>query len=148
MNYTEFVKSFAELSLQELYGIMFLRQEVFVVEQNAAYLDCDGLDFDATHFFIKDKDQIIAYCRLIPKGLKYDEVSLGRVVVHPAYRGDGLGHRLLRLALPYQQKVFMSTANRISAQTYLVPFYSLYGFKVVSEEYLEDGIPHFEMFKT
>jgi len=139
------IKKFSELSLEELYEISVLRQEVFVVEQEAAYLDSDGLDYEATHFFVHSENKVVAYCRLIPAGLKYKEMSLGRVVVHPSNRGLGLGHVLVKTALDYQLKTFGTLANRISAQSYLLDFYAQYGYQVVGEEYLEDGLPHFEM---
>lgn len=141
------IKKFEELSLEELYEISVLRQEVFVVEQNAAYQDSDGLDYEATHFFVFSENKILAYCRLIPVGLKYKEMSLGRVVVSPSRRGLGLGHLLVKTALEYQFNTFGTKENRISAQTYLLDFYGQYGYKVVGVEYLEDGLPHFEMVR-
>lgn len=142
------IASFEELSLNEWYEISVLRQEVFVVEQNAAYLDSDGLDYVSIHFFGIKENRVLAYCRMIPPSFKYEEASLGRVVVHPAYRGRKWGHVLLQKALQFQKENWQSTRNRISAQTYLVPFYSSYGYERLGEEYLEDGLPHYEMLKS
>jgi ElaA protein len=141
------IASFDELTLRSWYEISVLRQEVFVVEQNAAYLDSDGLDYVSMHFFGMDADKVVAYCRLIPPGYKYEEGSLGRVVVAPHQRGKQYGHKLVQLALGYQKEHWDSSANRISAQSYLIPFYASYGFEKLGEEYLEDGLPHYEMFK-
>lgn len=140
---------FSELTLNVLYEILKLRQEVFVVEQNAAYLDNDGLDYKAYHFWasLPHSLEVIAYCRLIPAGLKYPEISLGRVVVAPRFRRQQLAQNLVSKALFFQAQVLKNTANRISAQTYLIDWYTTWGFKIVSEQYLEDGLPHVEMLK-
>ncbi len=148
MNISWHQKQFHELSSHQLYDCLTLRQLVFVVEQEAAYLDNDNLDKHAIHFFAYDADVVVAYGRLIPEKLKFHEASLGRIVVHPNYRHQGLAHQLMKQIISYQQNHYANTSNRISAQTYLIPFYKSYGFEVISDLYFEDGLPHKEMLKN
>ncbi len=140
-------KEFEELSTIELYDIMNLRQTVFVVEQNAAYLDADGKDFNAIHVFTYIKNSLASYARVLPPGVSYREASIGRVVTLPKYRKKGLAKKLMEQCLGVLNNTFKTDSCRISAQTYLVPFYSSFGFEVCSKEYLEDGLPHFEMLR-
>jgi ElaA protein len=137
---------FADLSVAELYEILALRQLVFVVEQTCAYLDCDGKDPLATHLLGRDDDgKIVAYARLLPPGVSFDEASIGRVLTHPAIRGVGAGGELMREAIARSRATFGDGPIRIGAQRYLERFYRELGFEVASAAYDEDGIPHVEM---
>lgn len=144
-----FNKTFAALSTEELYQIVQLRQQVFVVEQNCVYLDADGYDRAALHLFAVQQGCVVAYCRLLPPGLKYQEASIGRVCTALAKRGSGLGRELMQRALILVSASYASESVRvdirISAQLYLQNFYSSLGFTAVSAPYDEDGIPHIEM---
>ncbi len=140
-----FIKPFNELSVQELYGILRLRSDVFVMEQQCIYQDCDNKDLDAVQLFYVDKGEIVAGVRLLKRGVSYDEVSIGRVVTTPTYRHLGIGRQMMLQAIEYIEKEWHETEIRISAQQYLVAFYESVGFKVVSDVYLEDDLPHIEM---
>lgn len=141
------VKTFEQLSNRELYDIMHLRQVVFVVEQDAPYIDADYKDLDAYHVCLFEDNQLLAHARVIPPGISYQEASIGRVVTHPDYRRKGFGRPLMKKCVDVLENELKTTTCRISAQTYLVPFYSEFGFEVCSKEYLEDGLPHFEMIR-
>lgn len=141
------IKTFNELTRKELYEIIRLRIEVFVIEQNAPYQDCDRIDYQSHHLFATENDQIVAYARLIPAGISYTEPCLGRVVTSAAARGKGYGKSLIFLAVEAMQTLYKTTDCRISAQLYLKAFYESFGYKQVSDVYLEDGIPHIEMLK-
>jgi ElaA protein len=139
-------KAYAELGLDELYDLLQLRNRVFVVEQQAAYLDCDGKDKKAHHLLLLgDLGEVIAYARLLPPGVSYLEAAIGRVVVDPAWRGRGLAHDLMRLAIPQCLALFGVDRIRISAQKHLQGFYGQHGFRPFGADYLEDGIPHVAM---
>lgn len=140
---------FQELSLQQLYQIMQLRQEVFVVEQNCPYLDADGKDQVGYHLMGQDTNgQLMAYTRLLPKGISYEQyVSIGRVVTSPKTRGTGMGKLLMQESLKAIEALFPATDIKISAQSYLIKFYESFGFQTVGESYLEDDIPHIAMIK-
>ncbi|MBN3582490.1 GNAT family N-acetyltransferase [Algoriphagus aestuarii] len=142
------VKSFAELSNYELYNILKLRNEVFVVEQNCVYQDADNKDLKGDHLMIKGEDGLLAYARILPPGVSYKEVSIGRVVSHPKARRMGVGKELMKKALEFIQEKYGACRVRISAQTYLKVFYASFGFETVGEVYLEDGIEHVEMVKV
>ena len=136
---------FADLSVTELYRILALRQRVFVVEQNCAYLDADGADSECRHLWTEDATgEISAYARLVPAGLKYAEASIGRVITAPETRGSGLGRELMRRAIAACGDVPI----RISAQAHLQRFYGELGFAAASDIYDEDGIPHIEMVRS
>jgi len=139
------IKRFSELSTRELYKIIEVRINVFVVEQNCPYEECDNKDQDSFHLFYLDQEQIAAYLRIIPAGISYQEASIGRVLVNEDYRREGLGLKLMQQAISFIENNFASAAVRISAQEYILDFYQRLGFKVVSDRYLEDNIPHFEM---
>ena len=141
------VKGFQELTNDELYGIMVIRQEVFSVEQNCPYLDADGLDQGAFHVLGTVKGMgLVAYSRLCPKGVSYsDYVSITRVVNKIGVRGKGVGRKLMDFNMSYMNRHFKEMPIKISAQTYLTAFYQSYGFQTVGESYLEDGIPHIAM---
>ena len=138
-------KQFSELTLDELYGIIQLRAEIFVVEQDCVYNDLDGLDKSAVHQFLKKDGKIVAYSRLLQPGTRFPEYSIGRVVVKQSERGTGLGIEMMNKAKNFILSEWKATKIKVSAQKYLRKFYEDLGFEVVSDEYLEDGIPHFEM---
>jgi ElaA protein len=139
--------TFSELSLEELYDVMRLRQEVFVVEQECPYLDADGLDATAMHLLGYDSRGLIAYARVLPKGVRYDEPCISRVVTAQRARRTGLGRELMAECLQRSQTHHGPVAIRISAQAYLQRFYEDLGFHCTGKEYLEDGIPHKEMLR-
>lgn len=141
--------TFGDLNIYQLYQIMRLRQEVFIVEQECAYLDADGYDTKGWHVLGYDNDnKLIAYARILPKGTSYpDYVSLGRVVTAHHERGKGTARRLMRKTLECVEDIFGPQPIKISAQTYLADFYVSLDFHPVGEEYLEDGIPHIAMIK-
>jgi ElaA protein len=138
-------KEFADLSLNELYAILRLRSEIFVVEQNCVYNDLDGLDKEAVHQFLKKEGEIIAYSRLLKPGTRFPEYSIGRVVVKQSERRTGLGIQMMEEAKQFIVTEWGATKIKVSAQSYLQRFYESLGFEIVTEMYLEDGIPHFGM---
>ncbi len=139
------LKKFADLTSLELYRIMQLRNEVFVVEQNCVYQDADDKDQLSLHFCGWDNEKLVAYTRIIPPGVSYTEASIGRVVTSPAYRKTGAGRLLMQESIGRTFSQFNCAAIKIGAQLYLIKFYQSLGFVQSSEEYLEDGIPHIEM---
>ncbi|MTI49857.1 GNAT family N-acetyltransferase [Sporosalibacterium faouarense] len=139
------IKHFKELDTMELYKIIKERVDVFVVEQNCPYPECDNKDLESYHIFSIDEGNIVAYARILPKGISYNEVSIGRVLVNQKYRKQGLGKELMENTLRFIKDELNETNIRISAQEYLFKFYCELGFEQVSEIYLEDGIPHLEM---
>lgn len=139
-------KKFEELNCIELYQIMALRQEVFVVEQDCPYLDADGKDLKAWHLVGYLEDDLVAYARLLPQGVSYpSDNSIGRILTSQNVRGQGIGKKLVEESLRQLEIIFGTRNNKISAQCYLIEFYQSLGYKIVGEEYLEDGIPHIEM---
>lgn len=141
------VKSFSELSIYELYAILQLRSEVFVVEQDCVYQDIDFKDQKALHVFCFKNNQIIAYTRIFKPGDYFKEASIGRVVVKKSERTYGYGHDLIIASIKAIEDNYQTKEITISAQVYLTKFYNSHGFKKVSDEYLEDGIPHIEMLR-
>ena len=139
------LKKFDELTATELYAIMQLRNEVFVVEQNCVYQDADNKDAKSFHFMGWDNTTLVAYTRIIPQGISYTEASIGRVVTNPKYRGTGAGRELMQLSIRNTYNLFNCTAIKIGAQLYLKNFYKSFGFVQCSQQYLEDNIPHIEM---
>jgi ElaA protein len=139
------IKEFEDLTTAQLYKIIKARIDIFVVEQNCPYEECDNKDYDSIHIFSEENNKIIAYLRIIPAGISYQEPSIGRVLVNKEYRRQGIAKKIMYLALEYINNNFETNYIRISAQKYLLNFYENIGFKKVSEEYLEDGIPHYEM---
>ncbi len=137
-------KKFSELTATELYELLALRSEVFIVEQDCPYQDVDGVDVKSQHLlgYLSD-GTLAAYLRVPEAGVKYSERSIGRVVTSPKVRRQGVGRLLMAEALKYLSK----EAIRISAQEYLREYYQSYGFQVVHGPYDEDGIPHLEMLK-
>lgn len=146
---------FQKLSVSELYEIMALRQEVFVVEQNCPYLDADGKDLTGWHLMGRNMELptasdtegvLVAYTRLLPKGVAYENyASIGRVVNSPKVRGLGYGKNLMIESISQIEKRFPNQPVKIGAQSYLLKFYQSLGFESTGEEYLEDGIPHTSM---
>ena len=146
MNITTVCKTFADLSPAELYDILQLRAAVFIVEQNCPYLDLDGKDPRCYHLMVR-AEQLIAYARLVPPGVSFEEMSIGRIVTSGAVRGKGIGKALLNAAIPMCYEKFNRGQIRIGAQLYAKGFYEQFGFEQASEIYLEDGIEHIEMIK-
>ena len=138
-------KKFDDLSLHELYKIMQLRNEVFVVEQNCVYQDADGKDPHCYHLMGWLENKLVAYTRLLPPGLAYTEPSIGRVVSSPSARGGGIGRELMNKSIEQVSQLFGNIPIKIGAQLYLLNFYSSLGFQQTSAVYLEDNIEHVEM---
>ncbi len=138
-------RPFAALDTSLLYAIMRLRQEVFVVEQDSAYLDADGIDLESEHMLCFEDGALIAYQRLIGPGIRYPESSIGRIVVHPAFRGHDLGRELVRRGIAHNLEQWPGIDICINAQSYLEAFYGTLGFAGEGEPYDEDGIPHRKM---
>ena len=141
------VKKFDELTIVELYELLELRSEVFVVEQDCVYQDVDGKDQKALHVLGKKAGKIVAYTRLFNAGDYFKEASFGRVVVKDNERKYGYGHDIVKASILAIQEHFKETSIVISAQTYLKNFYKSHHFKQEGDEYLEDGIPHIKMIK-
>lgn len=139
------IKSFENLSVHELYDILRLRSEIFVVEQNCVYLDLDGKDKKGLHLLGKYEGKIVAYSRLFEPGISFEYASIGRVVVDARYRDRKWGHELMREAIAGIQSHFGEIKITIGAQLYLKKFYESHGFVQTSDMYLEDDIPHIEM---
>lgn len=139
------IKPFEALSPPELYSVLQLRSEVFVVEQNCVYQDIDGKDKKALHVIGEFEGETVAYCRLFKSGDYFDQASIGRVIVKENFRDKKWGHDLIKEAIGAIQSHFGESQITISAQLYLKKFYESHGFKQTTEEYLEDGIPHIEM---
>ncbi len=142
------IKKFDELTPHELYTIMWLRNEVFVVEQNCVFQDADFKDQQSWHLMgWADDKQLMAYSRILPQGLAYVQPSIGRVVTNPAARKEGAGRELMNTAIAHCCKLFGEQDIKIGAQLYLLKFYSSLGFERSGEVYLEDGIEHVEMIR-
>ncbi|WP_033541016.1 GNAT family N-acetyltransferase [Planococcus sp. CAU13] len=136
---------FDELTAAELYELLKLRVDVFVVEQNCPYPELDGLDQDSVHLAFRENGEVLAYARLVPAGIKYDVPSIGRVIVRQEARGRGLARELMRRCLDFIFTEWQPEAVQLQGQVYLKEFYQSFGFEPVSEEYDEDGIPHLDM---
>ncbi|MFW6752924.1 GNAT family N-acetyltransferase [Pseudomonas glycinae] len=143
-------KHHSDLGLEQLYAILKLRSEVFVVEQRCAYLDPDGqdLDGDTCHLMGWDDDQLVAYLRLLDPESQGGDVVIGRVLTAPVGRGKGLGHEMMEQALKQAEKRWPEVPIYLSAQAHLQGYYGRYGFVVAGEEYLEDDIPHIGMRRS
>ena len=141
------IKNFSELSTEEIYNILKLRSEVFVVEQNCVYQDIDEKDQKAVHLFLEKNNEIIAYTRIFKKGDYYEEnPSIGRVVVSKKERGKKLGKEIMIKSINFIKKELKERKIELSAQKYLDKFYKDLDFYSEGEDYLEDGIPHQRMF--
>jgi len=143
----ETCKPFNELSSDELYSVLQLRQEVFMLEQKCLYPDLDGYDRQAQHLMIYNEDKaLVAYARLFNVGMPYPGfLSIGRVVSHPQHRKQSYGRYLMERAIVIVRKLYGQHPIQIGAQAYLTSFYSSFGFKDINQYYLEDGIPHLKM---
>ena len=143
------VKTFEELTTTELYALLHLRSEVFVVEQTCVFQDMDNSDQKAVHVMRYDADQeLVAYTRLFKPGIKYDMASIGRVVTSKKARGSGAGRELMEYSIATVEDRFGKVPIKIGAQQYLQKFYTSLGFVQSSEMYLEDEIPHIEMIRS
>ncbi len=140
-------KTFESLSVHELYAILRLRQQVFCVEQKCAYQDVDNWDPKAWHLMGFEKGELVAYLRAFPKNVRYEEVSVGRVVTAPEARRHGYGREVLSRGISLAEEAFGLGPMKIAAQAYLEKFYGTAGFVRVSDEYLEDDIPHIDMLR-
>ena len=147
MNIQWTLKPFDGLSPRELYAILQLRNEVFVVEQNCVFQDADDKDQASFHLLGFQQDKLVAYTRLVPSGVAYNEPSIGRVVTSPAVRGTGAGKELMQVSIEKTYELFGIKPIKIGAQLYLKKFYEGFGFEQISDPYLEDGIPHIYMMK-
>ena len=141
------LKKFDDLTPKELYSILQLRSEVFVVEQTCVYLDMDGKDESCYHLCGYQKQNLVAYTRLLPPGVAYTYSSIGRVVTSPSVRRTGGGRLLMQQSIKCVYELFGVGAIKIGAQLYLKSFYESFGFQQVDEMYLEDGIEHISMIK-
>lgn len=139
------IRTFDELSNRELYSILRLRSEIFVVEQNCVYQDLDNKDLNAYHLMAVENGELIGYLRILNKGVSYKEASIGRVVVKKEYRRKKLGLEIINKGIDFIINTLQEKEVRISAQVYAKNLYEKAGFVEVSEEYLEDDIPHVEM---
>ena len=140
-------RTFAELNPFELYAYLQLRSEVFVVEQNCVYQDLDNKDQASYHVFAEQLDQLVACARIVPSGLGYPEISIGRVIVAPAYRHQQIGHQLMSYCISQIERRFGAQMIVLSAQAHLQEFYKKHNFVPVGTTYLEDGIPHIHMIR-
>jgi len=141
------IKSFNELTTPELYEIIKARVNVFVVEQDCPYPDLDDYDQRAIHIWAEEDNKVLAYCRIFNKQIKYPETSIGRVLTAEKARGKNLGKRLIQYAIEIIENRFYTPEIRISAQDYLLRFYSGFGFEDTGKKYFEDNIPHTEMLR-
>ena len=140
-------KKFDELLPEELYAILQLRIEVFVVEQNCIFQDADDKDQPSLHLMGWREKKLVAYTRIVPPGLSYKEPSIGRVVTSPQERGKGTGHKLMQVSINKVHELYGLTDIKIGAQLYLKKFYESLGFVQSGDVYPEDGIDHIEMTK-
>ncbi|MCU0386297.1 MAG: GNAT family N-acetyltransferase [Flavihumibacter sp.] len=141
------LKSFEELTPHQLYQLLRLRSEVFVVEQQCIFLDMDNKDQQCYHLLGWKGELLAASTRLVPPGISYTEMSIGRVVSSPQVRGTGIGRELMEVSIKACYELWDKAVIRIGAQCYLEKFYHSLGFEPEGEIYLEDGIPHIEMVK-
>lgn len=139
------IRKFNDLTIDELYAILQLRSEVFVVEQNCVYHDPDGKDQYAWHLMGLEDGKLLAYTRIFGAGIAYSDPSIGRVVTSPSKRGSGLGRELMEKSIEHCEELFGKTSITLGAQLYLRKFYESLGFIASGEEYVEDGIPHVTM---
>ncbi|MCW8194610.1 GNAT family N-acetyltransferase [Proteobacteria bacterium 005FR1] len=141
-------RRFNQLTPDQLYEIIAVREAVFIVEQNCPYQDADGIDQHAQHLMGWNDGKLAAYCRVVEPGVKYAEPSIGRVLTAAEFRGEGFGRGLMGEAISGVERNLPGRGIRISAQLYLKRFYKDFGFEQVSDTYLEDDIPHIEMLRA
>src|SRR5690606_31437503 len=142
------LKTCDQLNTQELYDLLQLRAEIFIVEQNCVYQDIDGKDQQAMHVLGYKENELVAYTRCFGPEIYFKEPAIGRVLVRRSQRMSSLGHEILKASIEIIEEKFPGTAIKLSAQTYLTAFYEAHGFKQIGEGYLEDGIPHVGMIRT
>ncbi|MCW3074702.1 MAG: family N-acetyltransferase [Flaviaesturariibacter sp.] len=142
------LKKFSELTPYEVYHVLQLRNEVFVVEQACVFQDADDKDQESSHLLGLRDEKLVAYTRIVPAGVIYNEASIGRVVTSPSVRGSGAGKLLMAQSIESLYSVCGIVPIKIGAQLYLRNFYQSFGFVQISETYLEDGIPHIHMLKN
>ncbi|MCL2574278.1 MAG: GNAT family N-acetyltransferase [Defluviitaleaceae bacterium] len=142
---TYIIKKFDELNNIELYEMLKLRQDVFIIEQNCIYPDIDNNDENAYHLLVLDDSKIVGCTRILDKGVTFDENSIGRVITAKSHRGRGIAKEMMLQSMIFIRDALNETHIKISAQSYIVPLYASLGFEIVSDEYLEDGIPHVDM---
>ena len=139
------IKRFDDLTTFEIYDILALRTEIFIVEQDCIYADCDGKDKNAYHLCMLENNKIIAYCRILDKGINFDEVSLGRFAVQKKYRSNGLAKKMLGEVMDFIKNELKVPAVKLSAQQYIMRLYTSYGFIPIGEPYDDDSIIHVDM---
>lgn len=139
--------TFEEINTQQLYTVLQLRSEVFVIEQNCVYQDMDGLDQKAFHVLGYDQERLVAYARVFNANTYFIEASIGRVIVRESFRKNKVGVELMQKSIHFIQEKLGHQSIRISAQQYLLNFYENLGFRTIGDGYLEDGIPHINMLK-
>lgn len=138
-------RTYDQLTKDELYIILKERVDIFVVEQECPYPEMDGYDKKALHLFLRKGEKIIAYARLLPNHTKYEEASIGRVIVKKQYRGKGYARELMKRSISIMQDDWQEKKIKLQGQEYLRHFYGSFGFKEISDVYLDDGIPHVDM---
>jgi ElaA protein len=141
------LKPFAELTPKELYSILQLRNEVFIVEQNCAYQDLDNKDLKSWHLMGMEEGKLMVYSRLLAPGISYSESSIGRIVSSPSGRKKGMGKKIVEESIVQIKNLFKTDTIRIGAQLYLKKFYESFGFFQEGDIYLEDNIPHIIMLR-
>lgn len=142
------IKTFDELTVNELYDLLQLRSEVFVVEQDCVYQDVDGKDRKSLHIMGWEDGKLVAYTRCFKAGDYFDEAAIGRILVRENYRKLGYGHIITKASIEAIKNKYQADTIKISAQVYLVIFYESHGFKTYGDRYLEDGIPHIAMIRA
>ena len=147
MNLTFVTKPFEQLTPFELYAVLRLRNEVFVVEQHCVFQDADNKDQACHHLLLYQQTELVAYARLVPAGVAFSEISIGRIVTSPGARGSGVGKILMQHAIEQAYSLFGKGPIRIGAQLYAKGFYALFGFEQAGPVYDEDGIDHIQMVK-
>ncbi|MCE7791589.1 GNAT family N-acetyltransferase [Salipaludibacillus sp. CUR1] len=140
-----YIKKFEELTANELYALLRERVNVFVVEQNCPYPEVDDKDQASYHLYAKKNGEVVAYTRLLPAGVSYEQASIGRVLVKESCRKTGLGRELMERSMDFLKNHLKEKEVKLQAQEYAMHFYGSFGFKPVSEVYLEDDIPHVDM---
>lgn len=147
MEFTEICKPFDSLTVTELYAVLRLRSEIFVVEQNCVFLDTDNKDLSCQHLMLYHQKTLMAYARIVPAGISFSEPSIGRIVTGAAARGKGFGKQVVQLAIENCERLYGKRAIKIGAQLYLKTFYASFGFVMVGDVYDEDGIAHIDMIR-
>jgi len=142
------MKPFEALANIELYNILKLRQEIFIIEQACIYPDIDNHDEDAIHLMAFDADKLVGCLRILSRGVTFETVAIGRIVVSKSHRGRGIAKAMMQQALDFIEGEMKESQVMLSAQTYALPFYEGLGFEAVSAEYLEDDIPHMDMLRV